>query len=126
LRPWRSRYYADGQRHTVQATGLGDISGIANVWLRRPSAEMSGNIAFGLGLKTNSGNNDVVDNFFLADGSVTKNPVDQSIQLGDGVVGVIFQLQGYRKIVGGTFGHVYGWISNMARRAEATSPDTCS
>src|SRR5215472_5631436 len=89
-----NRFYGDGKRHTAESAGLGDISGIANIWLRRPSRESSGNIALGVGVKTNSGNNDVVDNFFLADGSVTKNPVDQSIQLGDGGVGVIFQLQG--------------------------------
>jgi hypothetical protein len=104
-----SRFYADGKRHTVKAAGLGDISGIANVWLRRPSSEASGNLAIGLGLKTASGNNGVLDNYFLADGSVTKNPVDQSIQLGDGGVGIIFQLQAYRKLVGNTSGYVYGW-----------------
>ncbi len=104
-----SRFYADGQRHTVEAAGLGDVSGIANIWLRRPATESSGNVALGLGLKTASGNNGVVDNFFLADGSVTKNPVDQSIQLGDGGIGAVFQLQGYRKLVAGASGYIYGW-----------------
>ena len=104
-----SRFYADGQRHTVKAEGVGDVSAIANTWLRRPSLDSSGNVALGVGLKTASGNNGVVDNFFLADGSVTKNPVDQSIQLGDGGVGVIFQLQGYRTLMGGASGYFYGW-----------------
>src|SRR5579872_5819884 len=104
-----SRFYADGKRHAVEAGGLGDVSAIANIWLRHPAKESSGNVAIGFGLKTASGNNGVVDNFFLADGSVTKNPVDQSIQLGDGGVGVIFQLQGHRKIVGETSGYIYGW-----------------
>jgi hypothetical protein len=104
-----SRFYADGNRHTVKAAGLGDISGIANIWLRHPSTESSGNVAVGLGLKTASGNNGVVDNFFLAGGAVTKNPVDQSIQLGDGGVGIIFQLQAYRKLVGSASGYLYGW-----------------
>jgi hypothetical protein len=104
-----SRFYADGQRHTVETGGLGDISGIANVWLRRPTRESPGNIAVGVGLKTASGDNGVVDNFFLPGGAVTKNPVDQSIQLGDGGLGVVFQLQAYRKIAGTTSGYVYGW-----------------
>ena len=60
-------------------------------------------------MKSNSGNNGVIDNYFLADGSATKNPVDQSIQLGDGGVGMIFQLQAYRKIAGGASGYLYGW-----------------
>src|SRR5215469_8852470 len=50
-----SRFYADGQRHTVKAAGVGDVSGIANVWLRKPSRESSGNVALGFGLKTASG-----------------------------------------------------------------------
>ena len=51
----------------------------------------------------------MVDNFFLADGSVTKNPVDQSIQLGDGGVGAIFQLKAYRKLAGDMVWYGYGW-----------------
>src|SRR5215469_6458487 len=66
-----SRFYADGKRHTVEAAGLGDIGGVANVWLGRPSTESSGNVALGFGLKSNSGNNGVVDSYFLADGSAT-------------------------------------------------------
>jgi hypothetical protein len=118
-----SRFYADGQRHTVKAAGLGDISGVGNIWLRRPSAEASGNVAVGFGLKTASGNNGVIDNFFLAGGAVTKNPVDQSIQLGDGGVGVIFQLQGYRKLGGRASGYVYGWYLLTPReKTDVASP----
>jgi len=116
-----SRFYADGGRHTVKAAGLGDASGIANVWLRHPSSDSSGNVALGFGLKTASGNNGVVDNFFLADGSVTKNPVDQSIQLGDGGVGMIFQLQAYRKLAGGASGYIYGWYLLTPREKTSVS-----
>ena len=116
-----SRFYADANRHTVKAAGLGDISGIANIWLRRPSRASPGNVALGLGLKTASGNNDVVDNFFLADGSVTKNPVDQSIQLGDGGVGAIFQLQAYRNLFGEISGYVYGWYLLTPREQTAVA-----
>ena len=104
-----SRFYADGQRHTVAAGGLGDISAVANVWLRRPTRESSGNLALGFGVKTDSGNNDVIDNYFLAGGAVTRNPVDQSIQLGDGGVGLVFQVQGFRKLAAATSAYAYGW-----------------
>jgi hypothetical protein len=116
-----SRFYADGQRHTVKAAGVGDVSGVANIWLRRPSRESSGNLALGLGFKTASGHNGVVDHFFLADGSVTKNPVDQSIQLGDGGVGVIFQMQAYRELVGATSGYIYGWYLLTPREKTAVA-----
>jgi hypothetical protein len=79
-----SRFYADGNRHTVQAAGLGDISFTGNLWLRNPVCHPDNNFSLGLGLKTPTGNNGVLDNFFLADGSVIQSPVDQSIQLGDG------------------------------------------
>jgi len=116
-----SRFYADGKRHTVKAGGLGDISGIANIWLRPPSGASSGNVALGLGLKTASGNNSVVDNFFLADGSVTKSPVDQSIQLGDGGVGIIFQLQAYRKLAASASAYIYGWYLLTPREKTAVA-----
>lgn len=103
-----SRFYADGQRHTVAAGGLGDISAVANIWLRRPARESSGNIAIGFGVKSASGNNGVIDDYF-GDVSVTRNPVDQSIQLGDGGVGFVFQVQGFRKLSAGTSGYFYGW-----------------
>jgi hypothetical protein len=93
------------------------------MWLRHPSSDSSGNVALGFGLKTASGNNDVVDNFFLADGSITRSPVDQSIQLGDGGVGVIFQIQAYRKLAGAASGYVYGWYLLTPReRTSVASP----
>lgn len=116
-----SRFYADGNRHTVKSAGLGDISGIANVWLRRPSQDSSGNVAVGFGLKTASGNNGVVDNYFLAGGSVTKNPVDQSIQLGDGGVGAIVQLQAYHRLAGDTVWYGYGWYLLTPREQTAVA-----
>ena len=79
------------------------------VWLRRPARESPGNLALGFGVKTNSGNNGVIDNYFLAGGAITTNPVDQSIQLGDGGVGFVFQVQGFRKLPAGTSGYLYGW-----------------
>jgi hypothetical protein len=40
-----SRVYADGVRHTVQASGLGDTSMQGNIWLRSPSEHPEGNFA---------------------------------------------------------------------------------
>ena len=42
-------------------------------------------------MKTPSGNNHVLDDFFLAGGSAIQSPVDLSIQLGDGGLGVVLQ-----------------------------------
>lgn len=104
-----SRFYADGVRHAVQAAGLGDVSLAGNLWLWDPTGHPEGNLAVGLGLKTPSGNNHVVDDFFLANGSTTRSPVDQSIQLGDGGLGIILQAQGFHKVFNRASAYFYGW-----------------
>ncbi len=60
------------------------------------SRHAEGNLALGFGVKTPSGDNAVRDRFFPASGPPTRAPVDQSIQLGDGGWGLIFQTQAYR------------------------------
>lgn len=77
--------------------------------MRNPAKQPNGNLAIGMGLKTSSGNNGVIDDFFLANGSVVKAPVDQSIQLGDGGLGVIIQAQGFQRLFRGVSGYFYGW-----------------
>lgn len=103
-----SRYYADGARHKVSAGGLGDISLSGNYWLLDPYTHAEGNIQVSLGVKTPSGRNDVKDDFFLANGSVIQNPVDQSIQLGDGGWGVLLQTQAFQKLFANTYGYASG------------------
>jgi len=104
-----SRFYADGKRHKVKASGLGDVSLVGNVWLRNPAKHPDGNFALGLGLKTPSGDNGVIDDFFLANGSVIRSPVDQAIQLGDGGVGMVLQAQAFQRLVNRVSGYFYGW-----------------
>jgi hypothetical protein len=101
-----SRFYADLDRHSTQARGLGDINIIGTVWLWDPTKHGKGNLALGFGVKTPSGNNNVTDKFFPATGPPTKAPVDQSIQLGDGGWGLILQAQAYHRISSRTSGYV--------------------
>ena len=63
-----SRFYTDGSRHQVKASGLGDVSLVGNLWLRSPAKHPNGNVAVALGLKTPSGDNGVIDDVFLASG----------------------------------------------------------
>lgn len=93
-----SRYYADGVRHAVSAGGLGDVSVVPSFWLLAPAKHPKGNVSVGAGLKAPTGNNDSLDNFYLAKGGVIQSPVDQSIQLGDGGWGIILQGQAYRSL----------------------------
>ena len=52
---------------------------------------------------------------------MTKNPVDQSIPLGDGGVGIILQLQAYRELAGGVSGYIYGWYLLTPRAKTAVA-----
>lgn len=103
----QTRFYADAQPHRVSASGLGDINLIGNLWLRDPKANPSRNLAIGVGVKAPTGNNSVSDNFFTTKGT-TRAPVDQSIQLGDGGVGIILQAQGFDRLTGSLFGYLSG------------------
>ena len=114
----QQRFYADGQRHRVSAGGLGDISLIANAWMRDPAGNQTSNMAFGVGVKMPSGNNNVRDDFFTTTGA-TRAPVDQSIQLGDGGWGVILQSQAYTSLRGGVFAYAAAWYLLSPNRKTA-------
>ncbi|SPF56092.1 conserved exported hypothetical protein [Candidatus Sulfopaludibacter sp. SbA4] len=114
-----SRFYADGVRHKVSAAGLGDVSLVGNVWLRNPAKHPNGNVALGVGLKTPSGNNAVVDDFFQANGSAIQSPVDQSIQLGDGGLGIVLQAQAFQKLFNRASAYFYGWYLMTPREQTA-------
>ena len=103
----QTRFYADGQPHSVSALGLGDINLIGNVWLRDPQTNPSSNLAIGVGAKVPTGNNSAMDDFFTTAGT-KRAPVDQSIQLGDGGYGVILQTQAFDRLTSKLFGYVSG------------------
>src|SRR5262249_61030608 len=84
------------------SSGIGDVSPGARMWLVRPPSESRQNIAFGVGLKLPTGKPDVTNTFRTATGTVTQ-VVDQSIQLGDGGVGGVFDMQAYKAVKFMTF-----------------------
>lgn len=93
-----TRVYTDGQEHTTQATGVGDVNLIANYWLWDTGLRPKGNLAFGLGVKAPTGNHAVEDDYWTKTGAVVRFPVDQSIQLSDGGWGIIMLVQGFQPI----------------------------
>ena len=63
---------------------------------------MNGNVLLGLGFSAPTGDRDVQDNFLIPFGTTPRtqqHAVDQSIQLGVGGWGVLFDLYAYRQIV---------------------------
>ena len=120
-----SRLYADKVRHAVSARGVGDLNAIANVWLRDPDGVRDGNVSLGLGVKAPTGNSRVEDDFFAADGSISRRVVDQSIQLGDGGWGIIGQAQGYRRLAARLNAYVFGsYLFAPKKKTSVPSPLT--
>jgi hypothetical protein len=118
-----SRYYADGMRHKVSGTGVGDVNVIANVWVLNPNMHLDGNIGVGFGVKAPTGNNRIEDDFFAADGSITQKVVDQSIQPGDGGWGFIAQAQGYQRIASRLNAYAFGsYLISPKKKTNVISP----
>lgn len=118
-----SRFYADGVRHKVSGRGIGDVNAIANLWLLEPNMHLDGNVALGFGIKSPTGNNGIEDDFFAADGSVTKRVVDQSIQPGDGGWGFIAQAQAYQRLASRLNAYVFGsYLISPKKKTDVMSP----
>src|SRR5262249_23071645 len=94
----------NGSNHDriFHSSGIGDVSLGARMWLVRPPSESRQNIAFRGGLKLPTRKPDVTNSFRTATGTVTQ-VVDQSIQLGDGGVGAVFDMQAYKAVKFMTF-----------------------
>lgn len=91
------------KRFHTGAQGIGDLRLAASYWLANPNKHPKQNLAVGLGIKLPTGNENVQDEFHrrkATDGgdSVIVKAVDQSIQLGDGGVGISLELQGYASL----------------------------
>jgi hypothetical protein len=92
--------------HSVtHSRGLGDISVTARTWLLDPDEHPRGNVFIGVGLKLPTGDAHVIDGRRrYVDGKIAADvaPVDQSIQLGDGGLGGILELNAFQRF--GDFG----------------------
>lgn len=93
----------------TEANGLSDIKLLGMVWLLDPERCRKGNISFGLGVLFPTGEKDAKDEHLEFE-QATVNPitgtltaetreVDNSIQPGGGVWGIIVDLYGFREVV---------------------------
>ncbi len=93
----------------TNARGIGDAVIMGNFWLANPARRFDQNLMIGLGIKLPTGNDNVDGTFLRVQNGQLQNwvhPVDQSIQLGDGGVGIMTQLQAFK-----TFGPVTAYLS---------------
>lgn len=90
-----------GDRHTTVSQGLSDIRFGISYWVFNPVKHHKTNFTLGLGLKLASGNFRAEDEFYNAGPNkeqIITSGVDQSIQPGDGGVGVSFDMNGYHSL----------------------------
>lgn len=97
--PNPSRNWA-GERHHTYSRGIADMRLGVGYWLFSDEKHPKNNIAVGMGIKLPTGNYRAKDTFYNVgpDGGPEERYVDQSIQPGDGGLGVTFELQGYRQL----------------------------
>src|SRR5207253_11119234 len=86
-------------RYTQHANGIGDVMLIGRGWIVDPAAMPHANLQLGLGLKIPTGETAALSprEKLDASGNPTWDMItaDQSIQPGDGGVGVLLQLEGF-------------------------------
>jgi hypothetical protein len=93
-----------GPRETQSTSGLGDLSLVARHWMFNTARHERGNVSLGAGLKFPTGNYRATDEFTNLVGDLRRRkPVDQSIQPGDGGLGVVLDLQGFQHVGSAVF-----------------------
>ena len=93
-------YSAAGARSEQNATGIGDVSLMAEGWVLKPRTHERGNIAFGLGFKAPTGSHTIKTNGAVA---------DQTVQPGDGGWGILLESQGFHQITERSNAYAYGF-----------------
>lgn len=107
----------DQARFYTGSKGIGDLRLSINSWLIDPVKMPKVNVMMGAGVKLPTGNKGVIGEFHRRDEEgkdyTIRRPVDQSIQLGDGAVGVFLEAQGYASL-GTKFGLYFNgfYLSN--------------
>ncbi|MEP4534924.1 MAG: transporter [Cyclobacteriaceae bacterium] len=88
----------EGNRYTTKSAGLADIRFGASYWMLKPESHNKGNFTLGLGVKLPSGAYRAEDTFYNQgdnNDQTISSGVDQSIQPGDGGLGIYIESQGF-------------------------------
>lgn len=113
------------KRFHTGAQGIGDVRLSGAYWLFNPEKHSKHNLSVGLGIKLPTGNSNVQDEFHRRkspDGSdsVIVKAVDQSIQLGDGGVGISLEIQGFASLFDNAFLYYNGFYMSNPKETNST------
>jgi hypothetical protein len=123
--------------YVTRASGVSDLFVTGRYWVSNPAKRGSQNLSLGLGIKLPTGEDRAEDDFLVAmapDGSrvTTRRPVDQSIQPGDGGVGIVAEVQAFKSFASVTAFASGSYLSNpreqndWLRDPTALNPDPTS
>jgi hypothetical protein len=88
-----------GPKYNQESSGIGDIALTWRHWVLDVDRAQTGNYSIGLGVKFPTGDPHVMHDFPDRTGqNLMSRPVDWSIQPGTGGWGIIFDLQGFKKL----------------------------
>jgi hypothetical protein len=111
-------------RHQQRATGIGDLSALAALWLLDPTSNQNGNLSVGLGFKVPTGSHTKSSWFYSATDSVAF-PADQTVQPSDGGWGITFQAQAFQQVREGIYFYGFGtYTANPKDQTEVTISPT--
>ncbi len=85
-------------RYTTHTRNIADSSLMVRRWMIDPENHRAQNFSLGIGLKLPTGKNDVRDVFRTSLTTTAVRTVDQSIQPGDGKVGMVVDMQGFKRV----------------------------
>ncbi len=109
-------------RYATHSSGISDMSVVGRYWIGAPEEHPDQNVSFGLGIKLPTGNSDAVDAFPTFLGPPVVHSVDQSIQPGDGGVGMVLELQGFKQVLDRAT--MYGSFVYLVNPRETNGTDT--
>ncbi len=101
-------------RFTTHTRGLADGSVMVRRWMFDTEKHASQNLSMGIGVKWPLGNNFVRDVFRTSLTTTAVRTVDQSIQPGDGKVGMVVDMQAFKRIWKTTFSAGASYLINPA------------
>ena len=98
-------------RFSTQSGGIGDMVLAGRAWVFQPETHPNQNVSVGLGVKFPTGDENVTDSFLTLAGPEERT-VDQSIQLGDGGFGIVFEASAFKMLKNVTLFSSVNYLSN--------------